>query len=181
MKRKINDFFTPLSKKPNVVTHILQSRDNNLPAVIKNEPTDVKLFIKDENESKSKPVIKNEKENDLSRPVSKTDHLSFKKKSLVVKPSSQDKRVLRSLCNNSVSKSYLILEILFVGLTLEDAELVAEILPWNQKRNGAGVAAFAAFINLRQDVHVRRTLEPSLTTPFTDNKALQSFYFTIIF
>ena len=100
MKRKINDFFTPLSKKPNVVTHILQSRDTNLPAVIKNEPTDVKLFIKDENESKLE--IKNEKENDLSRPDSKTDHPSFKKKSLVVKPSSQDKRVLRSLSNNSV-------------------------------------------------------------------------------
>ena len=43
------------------------------------------------------------------------------------------------------------------------------------------MATFAAFNQLHQDVHVRRTLEPSLTVPFTDNKALQSFYFTIIF
>ena len=55
------------------------------------------------------------------------------------------------------------------------------MLPWNQKRNAAGVAAFTAFINLRQDVHVKRTLEPSLTAPFTDNETLQSFYFTNIF
>ena len=55
------------------------------------------------------------------------------------------------------------------------------MLPWNQKRNAAGVAAFTAFINLRQDVHVKRTLEPSLTAPFTDNKTLQNFYFTNIF
>ena len=51
----------------------------------------------------------------------------------------------------------------------------------NQKRNAAGVAAFTAFINLRQDVHVQRTLEPSLTAHFTDNKTLQNFYFTNIF
>ena len=102
MKRKINDFFTPLSKKPNIVTHILQSRDPNLPtaAVIKQEPTDVKCYINDENEST--PVIKKEKENDTFKPVSKTDHASPKEKSLIVKPSSQDKRVLRSLCNNCV-------------------------------------------------------------------------------
>ena len=81
--------------------------------MIKHEPTDVKLFINDENESI--PVIKNEKENDKYWPVTKTDHPSPKKKSLVVKPSSLDKRVLRSLC-----------------LTLEDAELVVENLPWNQ-------------------------------------------------
>ena len=43
------------------------------------------------------------------------------------------------------------------------------------------MAAFAAFIHLRQDVHVRRTLESSLTAPFTHNEALQSFYFIIIF
>ena len=43
------------------------------------------------------------------------------------------------------------------------------------------MAAFAAFINLRQDVHVKRTLEPSLTAPFTDNETLQNFYFTTIF
>ena len=43
------------------------------------------------------------------------------------------------------------------------------------------VAAFAAFINLRQDVHMKRTLELSLTVPFTDNQTLQNFYFTNIF
>ena len=102
MKRKIHDFFTLLPKKPNVVTHILRSRDPNLPAVIKHEPTDVKFVINDENEST--PVIKKEKENDISRPVSKTDLPSPQKKSLVVKPSSQDKRVLRSLCKNNTGR-----------------------------------------------------------------------------
>ena len=101
MKRKINDFFTPLSKKPNIVTHILQSRDPNLPTtVIKKEPSDVKFDINDKNECT--PVIKKEKENDTFKSVSKTDHASPKEKSLIVKPSSQDKRVLRSLCNNDV-------------------------------------------------------------------------------
>ena len=58
---------------------------------------------------------------------------------------------------------------------------MAEALPSSQKRNAAGVAAFAAFIHLRQGVHVKRTLEPSLTAPFTDNETLQSYYFTNIF
>ena len=43
------------------------------------------------------------------------------------------------------------------------------------------MAVFAAFIHLRQDVHARRDLEPSLTAAFTDNEALHSYYFTIIF
>ena len=63
MKRKIHDFFTLLPKKPNVVTHILQSRDPNLAVVKKHKLTDVKFVIDDENESK--PVIKNERENDI--------------------------------------------------------------------------------------------------------------------
>ena len=107
-----DDFLTLLSKKPNVVIHILQSCDPNLPAVLKQEPTDVKLFINDENESL--PVIRKEKENNTYRPVSKTEYPSPKKKSLVVKLSSQDKQVLRSVC-----------------LTLGNAELVGENLPWN--------------------------------------------------
>ena len=103
LKRVFDDkIFTLLPKKPNVVTHILQSRDPNLPGVIKHEPTDIKLFINYENEST--PVIKKEKENDISRPVSKTDLPSPQKKSLVVKPSSQDKRVLRSLCKNNTGR-----------------------------------------------------------------------------
>ena len=69
----------------------------------------------------------------------------------------------------------------YLGLTLDDAELVAERLPGKQKRNAAGVAAFAAFIHLRQGVHVMRTLDPSLTAPFTDNEILQQYYFTNIF
>ena len=80
--------------------------------MLKQEPTDVKLFINDENESL--PVIRKEKENNTYWPVSKTDFPSPKKKSLVVKPSSQDKQVLRSVC-----------------LTLGNAELVGENLPWN--------------------------------------------------
>ena len=43
------------------------------------------------------------------------------------------------------------------------------------------MAAFASFIHLRQGVHVKRTQEPSLTAPFTDNETLQRFYFTNIF
>ena len=66
----------------------------------------------------------------MYRLVSKTDHPILKKKTLV-KPSSQDKQVLRSLHKNNVGKNYLILKILFVGLTLEDVELVADNLPWN--------------------------------------------------
>ena len=59
---------------------------------------------------------------------------------------------------------------------MDDAELVAETLPWSQKRNAAGVAAFAAFNHLQQEVHIRRTRDPNLTTPFTDNETLQNFY-----
>ena len=55
------------------------------------------------------------------------------------------------------------------------------MLPLSQRRNGAGVAAFAAFINLRQGVLVRRTLDPCLAAPFTDNRTLNTFYFTNIF
>ena len=66
-------------------------------------------------------------------------------------------------------------------MTLDHAELVAEKLPWALKRNAAGLVAFAAFIHLRQEVHVKRTLVPGLAAPFTDNETLQSFYFTNIF
>ena len=59
---------------------------------------------------------------------------------------------------------------------VDDAELVAETQPWSQKRNAAGVAAFAAFNHLQQEVHIRRTRDPNLTTPFTDNETLQNFY-----
>ena len=92
MKRKINDFFTPISKKPNIVSHILQPRDQNLPhAVIKKEPKDDKFVIHKENVSK--PFIKKENDDDF---VLKTEPASPIKKSFV-KPSSQDTRVLRSL------------------------------------------------------------------------------------
>lgn len=98
MKRKINDFFTPISKKPNIVSHILQSRDQNLPvAVIKREPKDVK-FVNHENVSK--PYIKKENDSDC---VLKTEPASPIKK-LIVKPSSQDTRVLRSLGKNKFSQ-----------------------------------------------------------------------------
>ena len=49
--------------------------------------------------------------------------------------------------------SQLIISYLFkkkmLGLSLEDAELVVENLSWNQKRNAADVATFAALIHLR--------------------------------
>ena len=171
MKRKINDFFTPLSKRPNIVSHILQTRDQNLPVTaIKKEPKEVKFDSKYD----SKPFIK--KEND----VLKIEPTSPKQKS-IVKPSSQDKRVLGDL-GKSVNRKFFYSNIHFsAGLTVDDAELVAETLPWSQKRNAAGVAAFAAFIHLRQEVHVRRTRDPTLTAPFTDNETLQNFYFTNIF
>ena len=90
MKRKINDFFTPLSKRPNIVSHILQTRDQNLPVTaIKKEPKEV-IF---DSKYDSKPFIK--KEND----VFKIEPTSPKQKS-IVKPSSQDKRVLRDLGKN---------------------------------------------------------------------------------
>ena len=38
--------------------------------------------------------------------------------------------------------------------------------------------SFCCFIYM---VHVRRTKDPTLTTPFTDNETLQNFYFTNIF
>ena len=63
-----------------------------------------------------------------------------------------------------------------IGLTVDDAELVAETLPWSQKRNPAGVAAFAAFNHLQQEVHMKRTRDPNLTAPFIDNETLQNFY-----
>ena len=47
---------------------------------------------------------------------------------------------------------------------MDDAELVVETLPWSQKRNTTGVANFAAFNHFRQEVHVRRTRNPTLTT-----------------
>ena len=63
---------------------------------------------------------------------------------------------------------------------MDDAELVAETLPWSQKRNAtgvaAGVAAFVAFNHLQQEVHMKRTRDPNLTAPFTDNETLQNFY-----
>ena len=52
---------------------------------------------------------------------------------------------------------------------MDDAELVAETLPWSQKRNAtgvaAGVAAFVAFNHLQQEVHMKRTRDPNLTAP----------------
>ena len=97
MKRKINDFFTPISKKPNIVSHILQPRDQNLPdAVIKREPKDDKFGAHDDIVSKSKAFIKKEKDSDS---ILKTEPSSPIKKSFV-KPSSQDIRVLRSLGKN---------------------------------------------------------------------------------
>ena len=64
LKRVFDDkIFTLLPKKPNVVTHILQSCDPNLAVVKKQKLADVKFVIDDENESK--PVIKNERENDI--------------------------------------------------------------------------------------------------------------------
>lgn len=91
MKRKINDF-TPISRKPNIVSHILQPRDQNLPdAVIKREPKDDKFVI--HNDIVSKPFIKKENDSDS---ILKTEPSSPIKKSFV-KPSSQDTRVLRSL------------------------------------------------------------------------------------
>ena len=59
---------------------------------------------------------------------------------------------------------------------MDNVELVVETLPWSQKRNATGVVAFAAFIHLRQEVHVRRTRDS-----FTDNETLQNLYFTNIF
>ena len=93
----------------------------------------------------------------------KTEPASPKKKALV-KPSSEVTPVLLSL-----------------GRTQDDAELVEEKLLGKQKKNAVGVAAFAAFIHLRQCVHVKRTLDPSLTAPFCDNETMQQFYFTNIF
>ena len=42
----------------------------------------------------------------------------------------------------------------FLGRNLDDAELVAKKLPGKQKKNAAGMAAFAAIIHLQQEVHV---------------------------
>ena len=58
---------------------------------------------------------------------------------------------------------------------------MVEKLPSDQKKNAAVVAAFAAFIDLRQGVLVKRTLDLSLTAPFTENKTMQQFNFTNIF
>ena len=73
MKRKLDDLFTPGSKKPNIVSHILQARDQNIPAVIKTEPTCDK--------NASKPVIKKENDDDCvlkSEPTKKSCvHPSF--------------------------------------------------------------------------------------------------------
>ena len=55
-------------------------------------------------------------------------------------------------------------------------KLVAKTLPWSQKRNAAGVAAFAAFNHFWQEVHVKRTRNPNLTAPFIDKETLQNFY-----
>ena len=103
MKRKINDFFAPLAKKPSVVSHILQARDPNLPeaaTVIKKEPKDVKFVIKTENEFCE--IAKKDKSGENAQPVKKTDATSPKKKSSVVKPSPQDLKVLRSLGKDNI-------------------------------------------------------------------------------
>ena len=113
MKRKINDFFSPISKKPNIVSHILQPRDQNLPdAVIKREPKDDKFVI--HNEIVSKAFIKKENDSDS---ILKTESSSPIKKSFV-KPSSQDTRVLRSLGKNKLTSPVFDPQTRGMGLSL---------------------------------------------------------------
>ena len=42
-------------------------------------------------------------------------------------------------------------------------KLVAKTLPWSQKRNAKEVVAFAAFNHFQQEVHMKRTKNPTLT------------------
>ena len=100
-KRKINDFFTPLSKKRNIVTNILHARDGNIPeTVVKKELKDIKLI-----EAKKGSIKINSNVRNSVTPVIKTELIEEKsiavssptKKSKLAKPSSQDLKVLKSL------------------------------------------------------------------------------------
>ena len=55
------------------------------------------------------------------------------------------------------------------------------LLPIDQKKNCDKVAAFAMFMDKRQNVAVERIQNQEMTLPFSDNKVLSEFFFTNIY
>ena len=55
------------------------------------------------------------------------------------------------------------------------------LLPIDQKKNCDKVAAFAMFMDKRQNVAVDRIQNPEMMPPFSDNKVLSEFFFTNIY
>ena len=57
-------------------------------------------------------------------------------------------------------------------------DCLTDLLPPQFRQSSDNLACFAKFITERQDITVRRTVDPSLQAPFTENEILSQYFFT---
>ena len=72
----------------------------------------------------------------------------------------------------------LLLLYLMSGWQRGVGDNLKQLLPVQFKQSSDNVACLARFIHERQDITVRRTQDPTLQAPFTQNSILSQYFFT---